>query len=66
MRNIQLQKSDQNTPKKYRIKEKIKKHLVKQREAQQGYIIQEKTNRLLKFGKVKEEKYFYQIKKTRG
>ena len=24
-----------------------------------------KMNRLLKFGKVKEEKYFYQIKKTR-
>ena len=46
MRNIQLQKSDQNIPKKYRIKEKIKKHLVKYREVQQGYIIETKTNRL--------------------
>ena len=39
-------KNDQNTPKKYRIKEKIKKYLVKYREVQQGYIIETKTNRL--------------------
>ena len=45
--------------KKYRIKEKIKKYLVKYREVQQGYIIETKTNRLLKFEKVKEEKYYY-------